>query len=130
LDIRYTVCFSPGGDCASQIARLILSANSSVHAIIYSFTNTGLANALVDAKGRGVELKVLMDGSEASGSNVGVEAVLDRSGVPLKNYSPPNGIVHDKVAIIDGSIVVTGSYNWSYRPLNWYEGRSPQAACG
>ena len=110
----YSVCFSPGGNCATQIAAVIASANVSIHMMIYTFTNTALATALVQAEQRGVDVKIVMDGSEAASDNLAVEAVLNQGGVPLRIYSPPNGIVHDKVAIVDGKIVITGSYNWSY----------------
>jgi phosphatidylserine/phosphatidylglycerophosphate/cardiolipin synthase-like enzyme len=115
----YSVCFSPGGNCASQILAVIASANSSIHMIIYSFTNTQIASALVLAKNRGVDVKIIMDGSEAASNNLAVEAVLNQGGVPLKIYTPANGIVHDKVAVVDGKIVITGSYNWSYSAENY-----------
>jgi phosphatidylserine/phosphatidylglycerophosphate/cardiolipin synthase-like enzyme len=110
----YSVCFSPGENCASQILDLIAEANSSIHIMIYTFTNTAIANSLVQAKARGVDVKVVMDGSEANSDNLAVVAVLDQGGVPLRTYSPAGGIVHDKVAIVDGKVVITGSYNWSY----------------
>lgn len=110
----YSVCFSPGGNCASEIAGLIAEANSSIHMMIYTFTNTDLAQDLVAAKNRGVDVKIVMDGSEAENDNIAVVSILNQGGINLRIYSPPNGIVHDKVAIIDGKIVITGSYNWSY----------------
>ncbi len=110
----YSVCFSPAGNCAAVISALIAEANSSIHIEIYTFTNTALADALVAAKDRGVDVEVFMDGSEADNDNIAVVSILNQGGVPLKIYSPPNGIVHDKVAIIDDKIVITGSYNWSY----------------
>lgn len=115
----YSACFSPGGSCASQLIALISRANSSIHVMIYEFSNTDIANALVKAKQRGVDVKIIMDGSEAESQNVGAVAVLSQGGVPLKDYTPLNGILHDKVAIIDGYIVVTGSYNWSYSADNF-----------
>jgi len=97
---------------------LISEANDSIHMMIYTFTNTELANALVEAKDRGVDVKVLMDESEATSDNIAVVSILNQGGVFLKIYSPPDGIVHDKVAIIDGKVVITGSYNWSYSANN------------
>lgn len=110
----YSVCFSPGGNCAQQLIALIGTANSSIHIMIYEFSNTAIAQALVQAKERGVDVKVIMDGSEATTDNVAVLPILNQSGIPLKIYTPLNGILHDKIAIIDGEVVVTGSYNWSY----------------
>ena len=115
----YSVCFSPGGNCATQILQLIAKANSTIHIMIYSFDNTQIAAALVNAKDRGVDVKVIMDGSEANSTNVDVVQILNTGGVPLKIYTPPGGIVHDKVAIIDGKVVITGSYNWTNAAENY-----------
>lgn len=82
--------------------------------MIYEFSNTDIANALVAAHQRGVDVKVIMDGSEAATDNIGVVDILNSSKIPLKVYTPLNGILHDKVAIVDNQTVVTGSYNWSY----------------
>jgi len=38
--------------------------------------------------------------------------VLEAAGVPVRNDSN-RALVHDKIAIVDGYIVRTGSYNWS-----------------
>jgi phosphatidylserine/phosphatidylglycerophosphate/cardiolipin synthase-like enzyme len=110
----YSVCFSPAGNCASIVLGLINGANSSIHMMIYEFSNTQLANALVAAKDRGVSVEIVMDESEAVNDNLAVVSILNQGAVPLRIYSPPDGIVHDKVAIIDDRLVITGSYNWSY----------------
>lgn len=114
----YSVCFSPSGNCQTQLIAAIDGANSSIFVMIYEFSNTQVADALVQAHDRGVDVKVIMDGSEAETDNVGVVPILNESGIPLKIYTPLNGILHDKVAIIDNQTVVTGSYNWSYSANN------------
>lgn len=104
-------CFSPGGKCASIVVEWINRANSSVHVLIYSFTLDAVRNALIDAKNRGVDVKIVMERSNANekGSeyqnlkNAGVDIRLDTN----------SGLMHDKVAIIDGHIILTGSYNYS-----------------
>ncbi len=104
-------CFSPGGNCANMVVKWINRANSSVHVLIYSFTLDMITKALLAAKNQGIDLKIVMERSTANekGSeyqnlkNAGVDIRLDRN----------SGLMHDKVAIIDGHIVVTGSMNWS-----------------
>lgn len=111
---NYSVCFSPGGGCASKVIGIFSKANSSIYVLIYTFTNQDIANALVQAKSRGVDVKVLMDEGEAQFSTqTVVVSILQQSHAPLKTFSPSGGILHDKVAVVDGKIVVTSSYNWT-----------------
>jgi phosphatidylserine/phosphatidylglycerophosphate/cardiolipin synthase-like enzyme len=104
-------CFSPGGDCGSVIIHWISRANSSIHILIYSFTLDDVREALIQAKNRGVDVKVVMERStvNSSGSeyqnlkNAGLDVHLDTN----------SGDMHDKVAIVDSHIIITGSMNWT-----------------
>jgi phospholipase D len=110
-------CFSspqpPHGDCASRLVYWFGEANNSIHIMIYSFTLDDVGDALVHAKQRGVDVKIAWDKTEVNvqGSeyqklkNAGIDIRIDReTGIAL---------LHDKVAIIDSHIIVTGSFNWS-----------------
>ena len=111
-----TVCFSRTEDCASIIEYLIGRANLSVYVAVYVFTNPSLADALVNAKDRGVRVIVIVErnNENVTGSQVGylrsrgVEVVLDEN--PY--------LMHHKFAIIDGEFVIVGSYNWSLAAEN------------
>ena len=81
--------------------------------MIYSFTLDNVGDALVQAKQRGVDVKIAWDKTEVNvqGSeyqklkNAGIDIRIDReTGIAL---------LHDKVAIIDGHTIITGSFNWS-----------------
>jgi phosphatidylserine/phosphatidylglycerophosphate/cardiolipin synthase-like enzyme len=106
-----TVCFSRVQSCASLIIDLIDGASKSVYIMMYSFTSDEIANALIRAKNRGVEVKVVIESQQANvmGSEYGR---LLGAGIEVKLDGNPR-LMHHKVAIIDGIIVVTGSYNWS-----------------
>jgi len=111
-----TTCFSIPQDCASLIASLIGRANRSVHVAVFIFTNPSLADALVAAQRRGVNVIVVIERSNANatGSQVGylrannVTVVLD--GNPY--------LMHHKFAVIDEEIVIVGSYNWTLAAEN------------
>jgi phospholipase D len=59
------VCFSWSRRCDELLARLIDSARSRVLIAAYSFKNKWIAEALIRAHKRGVEVKVVMDASQA-----------------------------------------------------------------
>jgi len=107
----YEIHFSPRGGCADTIIYWISRANQSVHVLMYIFTLQNVAEALISAYDRGVEVKIVFDKSQ--GSSYSQQALLKAAGIEVRNDTNPNGIMHNKVAIIDNRIVITGSFNWT-----------------
>jgi len=104
-------CFSPGGNCANVLIKWINQASKSVHVLIYSFTLDNVRDALIQAKNRGVDVKIVFDEEQARGQ--GSEySNLKAAGVDVR-VDTGSGLMHDKVAIIDSHIIITGSFNWS-----------------
>ena len=105
------IFFSPKGECEETIIKWINNANKSIHILIYSFTLDSIANALINAHNRGVDVKVVFEKSQIGrGSEY---QRLKKAGVPVRNDTNSH-LMHNKVMIIDGKIVFTGSYNWSF----------------
>lgn len=106
------VYFSPDDHFRSQhLLPLLQAAKQSIHFMAFSFTSSDIANTLTDLKQQGIEIKGVVDSSQAGSSaaqyddlkNAGIDVLLD--GNPKK--------LHHKVMIIDQRYVVTGSYNFS-----------------
>jgi phosphatidylserine/phosphatidylglycerophosphate/cardiolipin synthase-like enzyme len=105
------VMFSPHGGVAVELASLIDAATTSIWVMAYEFTSVMLAESLLLAQRRGVDVEVLLDAraSESHSSmrhyfqQIGVNVMLDRQ----------HPIAHNKVMLIDGRYVVTGSYNFT-----------------
>ncbi|KYH38939.1 MAG: conserved exported protein of unknown function [Candidatus Bathyarchaeota archaeon B23] len=79
--------------------------------MVMLITQDELADALIDAYERGVEVKVIIDDDWLYSSGSDYERILD-AGVDIRGDNRA-GLMHHKVMIIDGYVVVTGSYNWS-----------------
>ncbi|GBC71765.1 Phospholipase D [Candidatus Calditenuaceae archaeon HR02] len=105
------VCFSRVQSCDSLIVGLIDGASRSVYVMMYSFTSDEIANALIRAKNRGVEVKVVIESQQAGVRGSEYERLLG-SEIEVRLDGNPS-LMHHKVMIVDGVIVVTGSYNWS-----------------
>ena len=105
------VYFSPDDNFKSRVLELINSATSSIKILAYSFTDKDIANALIDAKDRGVKVKVIVDG-KWSDNVYSKDEYLQDYGVDLKRFYS-SSILHDKVIIVDKNITVTGSYNFT-----------------
>lgn len=106
-------CFSPGGNCASRIVYWISRANSSIHILTYSFTLDNVGDALVSAKQTKPNLDIKIVWDESAPNGTGSEYLkLKNAGISMR-VDHRNGLMHDKVAIIDQHIILTGSFNWS-----------------
>lgn len=107
-------CFSPGGNCASRIVYWVGHANTSIHIMIYSFTLNIIGNAILNAKQRNpnVDIKIVWDESNVNGTGSEYQR-LKAAGIDIR-VDHRHGLLHDKVAIIDSHIIITGSFNWSH----------------
>lgn len=107
----WDVCFSPAGNCADLILSELTRAKRSIHVQAYSFTSKDIAEALVDARNRGVSVEVILDRGQPKARG-GVFGFLNAQGVPIW-IDTCCAIAHNKVIIIDGERVLTGSYNFT-----------------
>jgi len=105
------VCFSPKDGCTDLIVRTLAQARNTVHVQAYSFTSRPIAQALVDAHRRGVRVEVILDKGQRRGQGVQTE-FLAQAGVPVR-IDDDHAIAHNKVMVIDGETVVTGSFNFT-----------------
>jgi phosphatidylserine/phosphatidylglycerophosphate/cardiolipin synthase-like enzyme len=108
-------CFSPGGNCANVVIKWIDRANNSIHILIYSFTLSQIADAIVKAKQRNpnMDIKIAWDNSEVIANGAASQYQrLKNAGINVR-IDHRSGLLHDKVAIVDDHIVITGSFNWS-----------------
>ena len=105
------VYFSLHGGCTEAVVRAVNGARKQVLVEAYSFTSEPIALALIAAEKRGVDVEVILDKSQeqARGSDADM---ISESGIPTVVDSAYR-IAHDKVMIIDGSRVVTGSFNFT-----------------
>ena len=105
------VYFSPHGGCTEAVIRAVKSAQSQVLVEAYSFTSEPIAVALIEAEKRGIDVEVILDKSQEQAR--GTEAdLISESGIPTYIDSAYR-IAHDKVMVIDGAKVITGSFNFT-----------------
>lgn len=87
------------------------TARKQVLVEAYSFTSKPIAEALIEAEKRGVEVEVILDKSQEQARGSEADLIAE-SGIPTF-IDPAYRIAHDKVMIIDGSKVITGSFNFT-----------------
>ena len=113
-----SVCFVPAQECDTPMAEAIGRAEKFIRVQAYGFTSPVVLSALAEARARGVDVQAILDKSDDRP---------DRDGAPPR----PGGarftaeaniptwidgsvaIAHNKIIVIDGHLVIGGSYNYT-----------------
>ncbi len=105
------IYFTPPSDVAAAVIEVIDQGQSEVLVQAYGFTHNGIAQALVRAHARGVKVKVLLD-AKTDATNRFVTDLLVSQQIPLR-LDAGHAIAHNKVIVVDGELVITGSFNFT-----------------
>ncbi len=107
-----SVYFSPQDNIInSKIIPLINKSTTSIYIPTFLITNKDLTNSLIEAKNRGVKIKIILDAAN-SNSVYSMHKKLRENGIDVKveNYA---GKMHAKSIIIDNKYLIIGSMNFS-----------------
>ena len=94
------------------IIKNIDNAKEFINIAMYTFTDREIAQAILRAKDRGVDIKIYLDRSQVN-AEYSKSRYFVNNGIEDIRISSNNYIMHNKFAIIDNKIVITGSYNWT-----------------
>jgi len=103
--------FSPGGSPTSALVEVLDNAKTSVLVQAYSFTSAPIAAALKRAHDRGLDVRVILDKGQKS-EKYSSATFLQHASIPVW-IDTKHAIAHNKVMVIDSSIVVSGSFNFT-----------------
>ncbi|HEV3257523.1 MAG TPA: phospholipase D family protein [Gemmataceae bacterium] len=107
------VFYSPKGGCTEAVVRELGRARREVLIQAYSFTSKPIADALVQAKTRGVTIEILLDRSNEQETYTELGHLIDKGITPL--IDAQHAIAHNKVMIIDKRTLITGSFNFTHQ---------------
>lgn len=110
ISTQTEVWFSPQGGARDAILESIAGAKKEIHVGAYKLDDKIIAQALVDAKDRGVEVSIILD-KKKSKYKTSLKKWLVKQNVPVFT-DPKHFLYHNKVIIIDGTTVLTGSFNF------------------
>jgi phosphatidylserine/phosphatidylglycerophosphate/cardiolipin synthase-like enzyme len=109
-----SVCFVPEQTCGAAVTGAIAAAKTFIRVQAYGFTSPAILRALAAARARGVDVQAILDksddrdhGRRATGARFTAEA-----NIPTW-IDDSVAIAHNKVIIIDGHLVIGGSYNYT-----------------
>ena len=111
------VAFSPDEGSEALVVRVIDSAKTELRVLSYSFTSATVTSALLRAKKRGVDVRLVADqknniSQDSSGKARAALSALVNAGVDVRTISV-YPIHHDKVIVVDRQTVELGNFNYS-----------------
>ncbi len=107
------VASSPEAGAEALVLKAINSSMRYIRLAGYSFTSPAVVKALLAAKRRGVDVKVLIDDKGNRGTaNIAAMNLITGAEIPLRVISS-YAIFHDKYIVVDGRHTQTGSFNFS-----------------
>jgi len=105
-------CFTPGEKCTDLIVKQIDEAKKSIYVQAYGFTSQPIIEAVGNAKGRGLEVKVILDKVNETEKQGNGAKYLRGKNIDVLIDSKV-AIAHNKVMVIDGKNIITGSFNFT-----------------
>lgn len=110
--IKIGIFFSPTDKTiVNNIIPLIENAQNYIYIPAFIITHDNMSRALINAKQRGVDVKLIIDATNVNSAKSKVKA-LRTAGIPVKveNYA---GKIHSKSIIIDDKYIIAGSMNFT-----------------
>jgi len=109
--VQVEVRFSPDDRVAERIVELIRGAQHNIQIMAYNLTLDEISEAILEQARSGVVVQGVFDEGQAKNQGSDVER-LAQAGLDIWLDGSP-GLMHHKVIIVDGELLITGSYNFS-----------------
>ena len=111
------VYFFPNAKNEKFLVEMLRTCKKSLNIAIFSITRDNFAKAIIEVFKRGIKVRVIAD--DECVKNYGSDVYrLASNGIPCKTDNSAQFHMHNKYAIIDESVIVTGSFNWTTQAIN------------
>jgi len=108
------VIFFPDDKKGTSLHRFLHYLDSAKHTLdicVFNITDNRISNTIREIHHRGVQVRIITDDDQIS--NLGSDILdLNKSGIPVR-IDNAKSFMHHKYAIIDGSLLISGSFNWT-----------------
>ena len=105
--------FSPGRGVAKVVIGFIDRCEKTLDVAVYAITHDKITDALIRAKQRGVNVRIITDKTQASGKYSDDEKLIEAKIPVIISGHHWRGSMHNKFVIGDSLSVGTGSFNWT-----------------
>lgn len=106
-------------DTVQPLLDAIGGARRSLRVKMFVFSDPGLLAAIIEARRRGVQVRVMLNPARRSGEdeNAATRQALERAGVEVADSSPKFDLTHEKSMVVDDAIAFVKSLNWDPKNL-------------
>ncbi|XP_014207715.1 mitochondrial cardiolipin hydrolase-like [Copidosoma floridanum] len=98
----------------STLKAYLKSATKSLDVCVYYFTHDDLASLLIESHKKNIQVRVITDAQFAT---IGVIPRLKEEGIEVRSVYAVSGKMNNKFAIVDKTLLITGSGSWTYQAL-------------
>jgi phosphatidylserine/phosphatidylglycerophosphate/cardiolipin synthase-like enzyme len=104
-------------DTSQPLLAAIDGAKESVRVKMFLFSDPGLIEAAVNARKRGVDVRVMLNAARRSGEaeNEDTRKTLTKAGVTVQDSNPAFDLTHEKSMVVDDRVAYIMSLNWETR---------------
>lgn len=106
-----------GAEIKQRIISEIQKANQNIFLAMAWFTDRDIANAIIAAKNRTVNVDIILS---SNAQNETVKQMFKDNNVSIHAFETGDerGMMHHKFCLIDNTLTINGSYNYSYNASN------------
>ena len=128
-NILYENALKEGAGLNKLLSRL-KTAEKSIDVCLFNITSEQLTKCVTGTMDKGVKVRLIVDGSTFQSSGTQVKKFLAAGAFVRSSWKPESALnkngdteangdylMHHKFAIIDESILITGSFNWTMQAL-------------
>lgn len=96
-----------------KILRVLDSAVKTLDVCVFTITCNELADAIESAAHRGVAVRIISDDEQAKSQGSDVARLAKNRQIAVRHDGDARSHMHHKFAIVDGSVLINGSFNWT-----------------
>ena len=109
--------FFPNPSNEEKVVSMLRTCKKTLDIAIFSLTLDSIAEAILEAFQRGIKVRVIADDECAKNKGSNIKLIASQ-GIPCKT---DNAVyhMHHKFAVIDSSVVIMGSFNWTGQAVKY-----------
>ncbi len=105
------IYFSPGTDCLNAITETLKNAKRRARICVFTISDNRIVDAIKEMQLNGVDIKIISDNDKRFDIGNDIEYIANL-GIDVK-LDTTHAHMHHKFAVIDDTVSITGSYNWT-----------------
>ena len=108
--------FFPNINNEKKVVEMLRTCKKTLDIAIFTLTKDSISQAILEAYKRGLKVRLIAD--DVCSKFIGADIRLLASvGIPTKTDNSPKYHMHNKFAILDNSVIITGSFNWTSQAI-------------